>query len=227
MKTSVLLSGCGVFDGAEIQESVFTVLSLCQNQMEYICISPNINQHHVINHLNGEEITQTRNVLEESARIVRGHITSLEKVDYNQLSSLVIPGGFGSAKNFSDWAFNGPNGIINNEVKQLILHCIGQGKPIVTLCISPVLIAKALENSEQEAILTLGSTKEKSEYNIAEIHDAIMSLGQKTENKLVSEIMYDEDLKIISAPCYMMDASIPEIYSNVKLAIDKLKDVLN
>ena len=93
--------------------------------------------------------------------------------------------------------------------------------------ISPVLIAKALENSEQEAILTLGSTKEKSEYNIAEIHDAIMSLGQKTENKLVSEIMYDEDLKIISAPCYMMDASIPEIYSNVKLAIDKLKDVLN
>ena len=135
MKTAVLLSGCGVYDGVEIQESVFAILALSQNNIDYICTAPNINQYHVINHLNGDEINEKRNVLVESSRIARGNIISISKLDKNDISSLLIPGGFGAAKNLSDWAFTGPNGTVMKEVKDLILHCIENKKPIVSLCI--------------------------------------------------------------------------------------------
>ena len=133
MKTAVLLSGCGVYDGVEIQESVFAILSLSQNNIDYICTAPNINQYHVINHLNGDEINEKRNVLVESSRIARGNIISISKLDKNDISSLLIPGGFGAAKNLSDWAFTGPNGTVMKEVKDLILHCIDNNKPILSL----------------------------------------------------------------------------------------------
>ena len=72
MKTAVLLSGCGVYDGSEIQESVFALLALSQNNLDYLCVAPNIIQHHVINHITGDKMNEKRNVLVESARITRG-----------------------------------------------------------------------------------------------------------------------------------------------------------
>ena len=99
MKTAVLFSGCGVYDGVEIQESVFSILALSQNNLDYICTAPNVNQYHVINHLNGDEINEKRNVLVESSRIARGNIISISKLDKNDISSPLIPGGFGAAKN--------------------------------------------------------------------------------------------------------------------------------
>ena len=227
MKTGVLLSGCGVYDGAEVQESVLALLALSQNNMEYLCIAPNINQHHVVNHINGKEISQSRNVMHEAARISRGQITSIKELNKDSLSSIVIPGGFGSAKNLSSWAFDGPDSEVIPEVKDLILHCIEFKKPIVALCISPTLIAKSLEGTDKNPKLTLGSVNSKSEYNIAEIHKAIERIGAKSLDKLINEICVDEDLKIISAPCYMMEGSIDEIYLNIKNAIDKLLFFLN
>ena len=226
MKTAVLLSGCGVYDGVEIQESVFALLALSQNNLDYICTAPNINQYHVINHVNGDEINEKRNVLVESSRIARGDIISLSKLDKDNISSLLIPGGFGSAKNLSDWAFVGPKGSVIKEVKDLILHCIENKKPIVSLCISPTLIAKSLEKTIYKPILTLGSVNEISEYNISEINEVISSIGSRVQNKTIEEICVDENLKIISAPCYMMDAKVNEVYNNVKMAVDKLSTMI-
>ena len=226
MKTAVLLSGCGVYDGSEIHESVLTLLALSQNKMEYICVAPDINKHHVINHLNGHEMQEDRNVLYESARIARGDICKLSDLEKDDMSSLIITGGFGAAKNLSNWAFKGNEAILNQEVKDLILHCIEHKKPIVSLCISPVLIAKSLEESNFSPTLTLGSSQESSEYNISDIHDAISTLGSNVEEKNIKEICVDKELKIISAPCYMLNAEIDQVYLNISIAIKKLRDIL-
>lgn len=226
MKVAVLLSGCGVYDGSEIHESVFALLALAQNNLSYVCVAPNIKHHHVINHLSGEESFEERNVLVESARIARGDVISVEDFDFDSASALVIPGGFGAAKNLSDWAFNGPNSSVLEEVRELILLFLKKKKPVVSLCISPTLIAKSLEKSGSRPKLTVGSVGEKSEYNIFEIKEALSSLGSQVEDRSIREILYDDELKIISAPCYMMEGTIDQIYRNTKMAIDKLKSVL-
>ena len=97
MKALVLLSGCGVFDGSEIHESVSTLICLRKNSIEYECASPNIDMHHVLNHTNGNEINEKRNVLIESSRISRGRITDLSTIEYEKFECLIIPGGFGVA----------------------------------------------------------------------------------------------------------------------------------
>lgn len=227
MKVAVLLSGCGVYDGSEIHESVFSLLSLAQNNLEYICIAPDIKHHHIINHTSGEELNEERNVMVESSRISRGEITSVSEINLNEISSLVIPGGFGEAKNLSSWAFKGIDSEVLPEIKDLIFHCIENKKPIVSLCISPTIIAKVLEGSDYSAKLTIGSVNEKSEYNISEINNSLSSLGSQTEDKSLKEISVDNRLKIISAPCYMLNGKIDEIYNNTKMAIDKLSEILS
>ena len=226
MKVLVLLSGCGVYDGSEIHESVFAMLSLSQNNLEFICAAPDIKHHHVVNHLNGEDQKEERNVLSESARIARGDVCSLDDVDFSSVSSLVIPGGFGAAKNLSNWAFKGVDSLVLPAVKNLILHCFENKKPVVALCISPVVVVKSLEGSSLSPLVSVGSVNEKSEYDINEIHGFLSSLGAKTENRSINEVLYDEDLRLISAPCYMMEGTIDQIYRNTKMAIEKLKSVL-
>jgi enhancing lycopene biosynthesis protein 2 len=120
MKIGVIFSGSGVFDGTEIQEGVFTLLSIKKAGAEAVCFAPDIEQHHVINHMTGEEMPEKRNVLVESARITRGEIQSLDAFDTTELDALVLPGGFGAAKNLSKWAFSGPDGEINAQVKDAI-----------------------------------------------------------------------------------------------------------
>ena len=226
MKTVVLLSGCGVYDGSEIHESVFSMLALSEKNIPFFCVAPNINHHHVINHLNGKEFFEKRNVLEESSRISRGKITPLEEVDFNNVSSLLIPGGFGVAKNLSDWAFKGSSSDVLPLVKDLILHCVRNKKPIVSLCISPTIIAKSLEGSEYSPLLSVGNDQDSSDYDIAEINNEICALGSKTTNSSFSEISFDENLKIICAPCYMMKMKVDEVYSNIRIAVEKLKILL-
>ena len=147
MKIGVLLSGCGVYDGAEIQEAVLTLLAIEEIDAEAICISIDKEQYHVVNHLNGQEMDESRNMLIESARIARGNIQDINNIDPADIDALVIPGGFGSAKNFTKWAFSGPEGDILPEVKLLLVNMINIGKPIAALCVSPVVMAKALEGS--------------------------------------------------------------------------------
>ena len=226
MKIGVLLSGCGVYDGAEIQEAVLTLLAIEEIGAEAVCISIDKNQHHVVNHLTGEEMGESRNMLVESARIARGNITEISKIDPADIDALVIPGGFGSAKNLTTWAFSGPDGTILPEVKLLIVNLVNVGKPIVALCVSPVVLAKALEGSSITPMLTIGTASESSPYSIKEFTEGLEKVGMKTEMKSIREISIDQKNKIITAPCYMMDATILEIRNNIRLAIEAIHNML-
>lgn len=221
-KIGVLLHGNGVFDGTEIQEAVFTLLAIAEAGVEAICFAPNINQYHVLNHITGSEMAETRNVLVESARIARGNIKDIVDIHADELDALVMPGGFGTAKNITKWAFEGPKGEILESVKNLIIALVKQGKPIAGLCMSPTTIAKALEGTPYHAHLSVGTTAEASPYDIGAISAGIESIGHTSEMKTIREIAIDEPLKIITAPCYMMEASIVEVRNNIKQAIDTL-----
>jgi enhancing lycopene biosynthesis protein 2 len=225
MKIGVLLSGCGVYDGAEIHESVLTLLALAEAGHEALCISVDDKQHHVINHITGEEMNESRNMLIESARIARGAVREISKISPADIDALVIPGGFGNAKNFTNWAFHGPSGEIRPDVKLLIVNLINVGKPIVALCVSPVVLAKALEGSNISLNLTIGSTKSASPYTISGFMEGINSTGAQTIERELNEVLIDKENKIISAPCYMMDATILEIHKNIKQAIDALNQL--
>ena len=222
MKIGVLLSGNGVYDGSEIQESIFSLLAIAENGAEYICFAPNIDQHHVINHTSGEEMNQTRNVLVESARIARGEIKDLAEINESNFDALLIPGGFGTAKNLTKWAFSGPDGEINDDVKRIILETKNANKPIAALCMGPTVLAKAFEGQAIKASLSVGSSNESSPYEIGAISQGMEKCGAVATNTSVKEIEVDTQNKIICAPCYMMDASILEVRNNVKQAVDKL-----
>jgi enhancing lycopene biosynthesis protein 2 len=221
-KIGILLSGCGVYDGSEIQETVLAMLAIQEVGAEYFCISIDKNQHHVINHLNGTEMAETRNMMIESARIARGNVKNINEVEIRDFDALVIPGGFGNAKNLSSWAFDGPKGTILPEVKLLIVNCINAGRPIAALCVSPILIAKAMEDSGFQVELTLGNSADSSPYNINDFHASLKATGAKTFEKNIEGIQIDEKLKIVSAPCYMIEANILEIRNNIKQAIEAL-----
>lgn len=225
-KIAVLLAGSGVYDGSEIHEATFTLLALNQRGLAVQCIAPNRNQHHVVNHITGEEMQESRNILIESGRIARGAVVDLTTVDVNDFDGLVIPGGFGAAKNLNQWALAGPDGKIFDEVKNLINEFVSANKPIVGLCMGPTVIAKALEGSEYSARLTIGSTKADSPYDIAGITGGLASVGASVEEKTIEEITVDTNLKIITAPCYMMEGSISEVHDNIQQAIGKLNEML-
>lgn len=226
MNIGVVLSGCGVYDGSEIQEAVSVLLAIEQNGGDYVCYAPNINQHHVINHKTGEETGEIRNVLVESARIARGNISDVATAKISLLDGLVIPGGFGAAKNLTKWAFEGPDGDINSEVRKLIIDMVAEGKPVVGLCMGPTVIAKAFEGLGLSLKLSVGTTEDSSPYDIAEISEAMNKAGAIAEMCSINEICVDEDNLVISAPCYMMDASITDVYNNTKMAIDKMFEML-
>lgn len=219
-KVGVILSGCGVYDGSEIHESVFTLLAIDELGAQAICFAPDANQYHVVNHLNGEVMKEQRNMLVEAARIARGDIRSLSAFNADELDALAIPGGFGAAKNLTQWAFLGPDGEIRNDVKNAIRSMVAAKKPVCGLCMGPTVIAKALEGTGVHAALTVGTTEQKSPYEIEAISKGMEKIGAKPVMKTVHEIAVDETNKIISAPCYMMEARISEVRNNIFQAID-------
>lgn len=227
MKIGVLLSGSGVYDGSEIHEAVLTLLAIEENGAEAICFAPNIYQHHVINHLNGEEMNESRNVLVESARIARGNVKSLNDTSINDFDALIIPGGFGAAKNINKWTFSGPDGNILPEVKQLVQEVVKAKKPLAGICMGPTVIAKALEGTDIHAQLTVGSTQASSPYNIKEISDGMKSIGAHPQMKTIEEVAIDQQYKIVTAPCYMMDANIVQIRENIKQTVNQLIQMIS
>jgi enhancing lycopene biosynthesis protein 2 len=225
-KIGIILSGCGVYDGSEIQEVVLTMLEISNEGATYQCYAPDIQQHHVINHITGEEMNEKRNVLIESARIARGEIKALNDFKVAEIDGLVIPGGFGVAKNLTKWAFSGPDGEINSEVKRAIVECVRAKKPVVGLCMGPTVIAKAIEEEKLNSRLTVGTTKEKSPYDIAGVSAGMEKTGAVAEMRTIREISIDMNNKIITAPCYMMDATIAEVHNNIRQAINALFNII-
>jgi enhancing lycopene biosynthesis protein 2 len=216
-KVGVVLSGCGVYDGAEIQESVITMLALDRAGAEKIMMAPDIDQLHVINHLNGEELDgEGRNVLVESARIARGDIKSISEVTENDLDALIFPGGFGVAKNLSDYAMAGANCTVNPEIARLTQEVHKAGKPIGVMCIAPTMMAKILNLDNLSADLTIGSDEKTA--------NDIQSMGSNHIACPAQGIIVDNENRIVSTPAFMEAKNIAEAAEGIeKLVAEILK----
>lgn len=214
MKFAIILSGCGVFDGSEIHEAIMTMLAITKKGGTYEIFAPDVRQHHVINHLTGEVMDEKRNVLVESARIARGKIRSLDSYDPSAFDALVLPGGFGVAKNLCTYAFDGINCRVDRIVERVIKDTHKADKPIGALCISPVLIARVLG----EVDVTIGDD-ETTAFNIEEMGAVHIRTGNR-------EVVVDTTNRIVSNPCYMLDASIEDIAVGAENVINAIIDLV-
>ncbi len=209
-KIAVILSGCGVYDGAEIHEATLTLLSIVKNGASYEIFAPDVNQAHVINHITGEEMPETRNVLVESARIARGSIKNLNQYVATEFDALIFPGGFGAAKNLSTLAFDGADFKINADVEKAIKDTYNAKKPIGALCISPVILAKIFPKIN----LTIGQDKGTAE--------TIEKLGAVHKTTNHGEVTIDLKYKVVTTPCYMLDANIAQIAEGAENVVSQI-----
>ncbi len=206
-KIGVVLSGCGVMDGSEIHEAVLTLLAIDRAGAEAVCMAPNVRQHHVINHLTGEESKgEVRNVLTESARIARGKVRDIASVKAGDLDGLIFPGGYGAAKNLSDYAFKGPDCSVNPDVARLARDVHAAGKPIGVICIAPVIAANVFGNKHPQ--ITIGTDKNTAR--------DIEHMGAKHVACPVSEFVVDRERKLVSTPAYMLAQSIKEAAEGIE-----------
>ena len=198
-KIAVILSGCGNKDGAEIHESVMTLWAIHKHGAEYQCFAPDVEQHHVLNFITNQEMDEKRNVLVESARIARGDIKDLKEYNASDFDGLVLPGGLGAAKNLSTFAFDGPHCFVNKEVERAVKETAAQNKPIGALCIAPAIIARILGDVQ----VTIGQDPGTEA--------AITKMGARHQQTSHGEIVVDEQHKIVTTPCYMLDARVDQI----------------
>ena len=213
-KVAVILSGCGVYDGAEIHESVITLLRLDQRGAQVQCFAPNIAQLHVINHLTGEEMPESRNVLVESARIARGNIKDIREADVDDFDALIVPGGFGAAKNLSNFAVEGAGCSVQPEVLALAEAFAEAGKPVGLMCISPALAAKIYGPG---VTCTIG--------NDADTATAMNKMGATHEDCAVTEIIEDKARKLVTTPAYMLAQTISEAASGINKLVDRVLEL--
>ncbi|KAJ0070107.1 hypothetical protein NL108_002425 [Boleophthalmus pectinirostris] len=218
-RVAVVLAGCGVFDGSEIHEASAVLVHLSRGGASVNMFAPNIDQMHVINHLKGEPSQETRNVLEESARLARGNIQDLSKLSVKDHDAIIFPGGFGAAKNLCTWAVQGKDCSVNSEVQAVLQAFRTEGKPIGLCCISPVLAAKVFPGCE----VTVGIEKDQKYPNTADTAAAINQLGCTHVNKSVSESHVDEKNKVVTTCAFMCDAPIHEVFDGIGSMV---KDVL-
>jgi len=198
-KFAVILAGCGVYDGAEVHEAVLTLLAIDKLGASYSCFAPDIPQAHVINHLTGEVTGEARNVLTESARITRGEIKPLDLYDPSDFDALILPGGFGCAKNLCNWAFSGDNATVDTQVERAITDTYRAGKPIGALCIAPVILARIFKGTR----MTTGQDPASGAF--------ITGTGNEYIATSSGEVVVDPAHKLYTTPCYMLDASISEV----------------
>lgn len=212
-KIAVVLAGNGVYDGAEIHEATLTMLAIARQGAQYQCFAPDIEQAHVVNHLTGKVMPEKRNVLVEAARIARGNIKPLSEYKAENYDALIFPGGFGVAKNLCTFAFEGISCKVNSDVEKAVRTTVVAEKPIGALCISPVLIAKILNEVE----VTIGNDKGTAE--------AIENMGATHIVTDHAEIVVDAKYKLVTTPCYMLDATIDQIADGVENLVKKVLEL--
>jgi enhancing lycopene biosynthesis protein 2 len=209
---AIFLSGCGVSDGAEIHEAVMTMLAIDKFDCSYDIFAPDIPQAHVINHLTGEVSNEKRNVLVEAARIARGKIINAAEFEAGKYDALIFPGGFGVAKNFCTYAFDGVKCSVNPIIEKAIKDMHMAGKPIGAMCISPVLITRVLG----QVTTTIGTDPSTA-------HDLEKMGGYHIESS-IAEVVSDRVNKIFTTPCYMLNSRISEIALGAE---NLIKTILN
>lgn len=214
-KVAVVLSGCGVYDGTEITEAVSILIHLSRAGVEVSAFAPDKEQMHVVNHLTGEaDESSKRNVLEESARISRGSIKALDECSADDFDALIVPGGFGAAKNLSDFAIKGADLTVDATMEQLLLSFHEKGKPIGLCCISPTIAAKVF--GHKGCKLTVGSEEKCEKWPFADAAGAIKSLGAQHIQTLKShEVCIDMENKLVSSSAYMYAGLPHEIDESV------------
>ena len=207
---AVVLSGCGVYDGAEIHEAVLTLLAIDRRGCASQCFAPDMPQRDVVNHLTGQQANESRNVLVESARIARGRIRNLTAFNPADFDALVIPGGFGAAKSLSSFAEDGPDCLVHPSVERAIKGMVAAGKPICALCIAPTILARVMGEVE----VTIGSD--------AGTAAAIEQMGGRHRNAGHGQVVVDRARRVVTSPCYMLEGSISQIADGADAAIAAL-----
>ncbi|HBE9078419.1 MULTISPECIES: isoprenoid biosynthesis glyoxalase ElbB [Serratia] len=214
-QVAVVLSGCGVYDGAEIHEAVLTLLALDRAGAQAVCFAPDKAQLHVINHLSGEEMPESRNVLLESARIARGKIQALSLADAEQLDALIVPGGFGAAKNLSSFATQGAECSVDPDLSKLIREMHKKNKPMGFMCIAPTLLPKVFD---QPLRLTIG--------NDPDLGEVIDAMGGEPVICPVDDIVVDIENKVVTTPAYMLAQSIGEAAQGIDKLVSRVLDLV-
>ena len=218
-KVGVVLSGCGHQDGSEIHEAVFTLHALEKAEAEAIIMAPDMDQFHVINHLNGnEDLTESRNILVESARIARGKVVDVASVSGHQLDALIFPGGTGMAKNIFDYSMAGINCTVISDVQRLVVEILEADKPLGAICIAPVMVAKVLEFLGRTGTVTGG-------FNV-EINNDIKAMGINTIEVGAEEIVIDKENKIVTTPAYVEAKSMNESFTGIEKLVNKVLDMI-
>ena len=211
MKTiGVVLAGCGFLDGAEIYESVLTLLALDRAGVACQCLAPDVPQLHVVNHLTGGVMNETRSVLVEAARIARGNIKPLDNSWVEKLDAVIFPGGFGAAKNYCYWAVRGDDCTIDPAIESFMWKVIAAKKPVGLICISPLVFARAFRGKELPVKLTVGGPSPAAV--------SIEKFGARHTICPVTEVVVDREYKVVSTPAYMYDTHI----ADAAVGIEKL-----
>lgn len=209
VRVGVLLSGCGVYDGAEIYETVITLLALDRAGAEAVCFAPDVPQMHVIDHRTGKPVAgETRNVLTEAARLARGQIRDAAEVSAADFDALILPGGFGAAKNLSNFAAAGPEAKVHADVSRIVGETLAAGKPLGTMCISPAVVAAVVRSAGGGVELTIGNDLDTAE--------ALERMGVKHVACPVRDIHVDEGRNVVSTPAYMLAGSIGEAAEGIE-----------
>ena len=218
-KVGVVLSGCGHQDGSEIHEAVFTLHALEKAGAEAIIMAPDMDQFQVINHLNGnEDLSESRNILVESARIARGKVVDVASVSGHQLDALIFPGGTGMAKNIFDYSMAGINCTVISDVQRLVVEILEADKPLGAICIAPVMVAKVLEFLGRTGTVTGG-------FNV-EINNDIKAMGINTIEVGAEEIVVDKENKIVTTPAYVEAKSMNESFTGIEKLVNKVLDMI-
>lgn len=213
-KVAVILSGCGVYDGAEIHESVLTLLRLDQRGAVVQCFAPNVTQLHVVDHYSGDEMDETRNVLVESARIARGQIKDVKELHVGDFDAVILPGGFGVAKNLSDFVVSGANCSVQADVLSATQAFVKAGKPVGLMCIAPALAAKIFGAG---VICTIGKDHDTAA--------ALVQMGAEHHECEVSDIVEDAQHKLVTTPAYMLAQSISEAAAGINKLVDRVLEL--
>ncbi len=222
-KIAVLLAGCGCSDGSEIHEVVLTLLSIKQHGANYECFSIDEDQNHVTNHaLKEVSLNEKRNMLIESARIARCEIKVLSSLNISDYDGVIIPGGYGVAYNFCDFALKGKDFTVREDVANICRKFTEMAKPAGFICIAPIMIARIYQNlcqqNQYRIKMTLGNDQQ-----IAEI---VNSLGMQHIDTPVSEACVDKTYKIVTTPAYMLAKNPAEVYSGINQLVIKLLELI-
>lgn len=217
-RVAVILAGCGHKDGTEITEAVSALIALSEAGATVETFAPDLNFQAMDHSLNSlETLEESRNVLGESARIARGHVTDIRNLEEKDYDALVFPGGFGAALHLCSWAKTGASCEVHPDVERVIRAFYKAEKPIGAICIAPALLARVL--GSEKITVTIGK-------NDRVTTDEIAKTGAVHVECNVDDFVTDREHRIVTTPAYMYgDAKPFQVYTGIRKAMRELVEM--